>query len=469
MINISDYPEIERVITFFEEISRIPRGSGNTGKIAEYLYNFGRSRGLESYRDAFDNVVIKKPATKGLEDRPAVIIQGHSDMVLAKEPSVTLDLEKEGLLIYRDGDFLKARGTTLGADDGIAVAYALALLDSSDIPHPALECVFTSDEETGLTGAMNIDPAILSGRMMINIDSDDEGVFTVGCAGGARVDITLPIKRKKNYKPAYKLTLSGLLGGHSGVDIDKKRDNAIKVILGLLFALRDIEVSSILGGEADNAIPREACAVFASEKEPDTEELSLLLSEMCPSEAPKITVEPAEAETVIDTSSDAMLFSLLAALPTGVYKMSEDIEGLVETSSNLGICSLSESEFSATVSVRSSIEKEKEELIGIIRERAEELGASVSVRGSYPGWAYKKESALRDAMIECFKKMYKKEPKVVMIHAGLECGLFSDKLDGLDCVSIGPDNFDIHTPKERLSLPSAARVWQFLINLLENI
>ncbi len=469
MIDISDFSDIASVMRFFEEITRIPRGSGNTDLIADYLYNFGKERSLETVRDEYNNVIIKKAATAGYEDRPALILQGHSDIVCEKEPWCETDMTKEGVEIYREGDFIKARGTTLGADDGIALAYALAILDSDTILHPRLECVFTTDEETGLAGAMNIDPSLISGRMMINLDSGDEGVFTVGCAGGARVDISLPVTRKAAAGGFYKLSVTGLLGGHSGVEIDKGRTNAVKAMLGLLFSLGDIEIASLYGGNADNAIPREAYAVFASETKPDEKALSELLSEICVGEEPVLTLESAEECKVIDDMSAVKLLSLVAAVPSGVYKMSEDIEGLVETSSNLGICSLSEESFNLTVSVRSSAEKEKEALIERIKEDAEVHGASVSVRGSYPGWAYKKDSALRGRMIESWRNVLGGEPEVIMIHAGLECGIFSDKLPSLDCVSTGPNHFDIHTPKERLSLSSTARVWKFLLDVLKNI
>ncbi len=466
MIDISDFPEISGVIGFFEQISKIPRGSGNTSLIADYLYNFGLSRGLESHRDGFDNVIIKKPATAGLEDRGTVIIQGHSDMVIAKESGVCRDLTREGVEIFREGDLIKAWGTTLGGDDGIAVAYALALLDSSDIPHPALECVFTSDEETGLIGAKNIDGSLLSGRKMINIDSDEDNVFTVGCAGGARVDITLPIKRTAPCGSFYKLTVSGLLGGHSGVDIDKGRANAIKLLTGLLFSLGEIGLCEIRGGEADNAIPRNAYAVFCSECEPDISALRNLASEMCPGEEPRISVEACDGGDILDTESECFAMSLLAALPSGVRRMSEDVSGLVETSSNLGVCKSSADSLSLTVSVRSSVNQQRDGLITEITDLAQDPGAAVSVRGEYPGWAYKKDSSLRDSMIESYERLFGSSPRVVTIHAGLECGLFSDKLEGLDCISIGPNNYDIHTPKERLSISSSAKIWRLLLDVL---
>ncbi len=470
MINLSDHPEIGSVIGFFEEISKIPRGSGNTDKIAEYLYNFGKKRELYTVRDSFNNVIIKKDATKGRENRPTLVLQGHSDIVAEKEPFCDIDMENEGVRIYRDGDFIKADGTTLGADDGIALAYALAILDSKDIAHPALECVFTSDEETGLTGAMNIDPDEICGRMMINLDSGDEGVFTVGCAGGARADIEFKMKRSEAAGHCYKLSLEGLIGGHSGVEIDKGRSNAIKVMGELLSSLSEVRLTELYGGNADNAIPREAYAVFFSEEEPNEEMLDSFAKGLTPGESAIVRCEGAKApKNALTDESTGRILSLIRSIPTGVYKMSEDICGLVETSLNVGVCKLCEECFNLTVSVRSSKGEEKRKLLDIVKEKALALGASVETRGDYPGWAYKKESALRDIMKESFIRVIGKEPKIIMIHAGLECGIFSDKLPGLDCVSTGPNHFDIHTPKERLSLSSTERVWKFLLDVLENI
>ena len=429
MIDVADYPKISRVIGFFEEITKIPRGSGNTDKIASYLYSFGKERGLESYRDGFDNVVIKKPATKGYEDRPTLVIQGHSDIVAEKEPDCEIDMEKEGVSVYRDGDFLKAKGTTLGADDGIALAYALALLDSDDIPHPSLECVFTSDEETGLTGAMNISPELILGRVMLNLDSGDEGVFTVGCAGGMRVDIALPTEKEFFGGMAYDISLTGLIGGHSGVEIDKGRANALKIIAAIISSLPEARLISIHGGNADNAIPREAYCRIASSSPVDPEAIRTVAEPMFCGEDGRIEIkETATTGKVLTKDSEKKILALLTDIPTGVYKMSEDIEGLVETSLNVATCECCEDSFSLTVSIRSSKGNEKAALYGKVKDIAAERGATVLTRGEYPGWEYKKDSLLRDVMCRVWKRMYKNDAEVVMIHAGLECGIFSDKL-----------------------------------------
>ena len=470
MINVSDFPTIERVIGFFEEITKIPRGSGNTKMIADYLSSFARERGLKYVYDEYDNVIIYKNATKGFEEKPTVVLQGHTDIVCEKEPWCEIDMEKEGVRIFRDGDFIKADGTTLGADDGIAIAYALALLDSKDIPHPSIEAVFTSDEETGLTGAMNIDGERINGRIMLNLDSGDEGVFTVGCAGGVRADISLPIEREKSSARAYKISVEELLGGHSGVEIDKGRKNAIKLLSELLSTIPSVKLSDLFGGNADNAIPREAYAVILAEEEPDKEALSKMATKLAQKEPIRFKIEVCEIpESVMNESTTRNILSLIQKLPTGVYKMSEDIEGLVETSSNVGVAHTGDDTFELTISVRSSKAVEKKELLEKIVAIAKEHGAGIDTRGDYPGWEYKKDSHLREVMRKSWKKLYKEEPKIIMIHAGLECGIFSDKLEGLDCVSTGPDHFDIHTPKERLSLSSTEKVWSFILDVLKNI
>ena len=470
MLNISDHPEISRVIGFFEEITKIPRGSGNTDKIATYLYSFGKERGLECYRDDFDNVVIKKPSTQGYESRPTIVLQGHSDIVAEKEPNCKIDMETEGVCVFREGDFLKADGTTLGADDGIALAYALALLDSTNIPHPRLECVFTSDEETGLTGAMNISPDLISGRMMINLDSGEEGVFTVGCAGGLRADISLGIERTVSSERTYEISIKGLTGGHSGVEIDKGRANALKIMASVLSNFSNPKLIELSGGNADNAIPREALCRVALQNPPDEKAILELAKSLFNKENGSIKIrEVTQAKPALTSESTERVIRLLSDIPTGVYKMSEDIEGLVETSLNVATCEMDNGKFSLAVSIRSSKDTEKAALYETVRKIASSIGATVSSRGEYPGWEYKNDSPLRALMCKTWKKLYDREPEVVMIHAGLECGIFSGKLSGLDCVSTGPDHFDIHTPKERLSLSSTERVWRFLLEVLKEI
>ncbi len=471
MLNIPEYKDAERVFYFFEEISKIPHGSGNTGKIADYLVNFAKARGLEYARDEFDNVVIRKGAVAGYENRPAVVLQGHLDMVAEKVPGSLIDMESEGLEIYRDGDFLRARNTTLGGDDGVAIAYALALLDSSDIPHPDIECVFTSDEETGLIGAVNIAPEMVGGRLLINIDSDEEGIFTVGCAGGMRSDAVLNIKREEeSERRVISLTLGGFKGGHSGVEIDKGRENAIKVIFTVL-AECGARLISVSGGNADNAIPRTCDVKIVADKTALTTALERAKARHaeCEPDICYTVSESYERVSLLTAESSQKAIDLINELPSGIIAMSKDVPGLVETSLNLGIIRLEGDRLSASFSVRSAKGEEKARLGKRLEGIAKKYGAEYSERGHYPAWEYREDSHLRDVMIDVYKKMYGKAPEVVIIHAGLECGILSEKLEGLDSVSIGPDNFDIHTTEEHLSISSTARVWDFLKNVLKEI
>ena len=474
MINISDHKSIEKVVRFFEEFSAIPHGSGNTSMIADYLVDFAKKRNLDYYRDNADNVVIRKAATKGYEDRPCVIFQGHLDMVAEKKPEADIDMTKDGLKLYRDGDFLRAENTTLGGDDGVALAYALAVLDSDDIPHPDFEAVFTSDEEIGLLGAVAIDPTAIKGRLLINIDSDEEGVFTVGCAGGMRSDVTMPIRRTECNSNSYRVKVSGFKGGHSGVEIDKGRVNANKALIEIISNIGEISIKDIHGGNADNAIPRESECIFSSDVD-HTTLINKLGDEM---KAKYADIEPdisVELEKVENTTAgvcveDSMrLISLIDKLPSGIIAMSSDVEGLVETSLNMGILKINGDNAEISFSVRSAKGNEKQKLGDRLEIVAKEHGASYSTRGEYPAWEYKKDSHLRDVMKKVYEDMYQASPEIVIIHAGLECGIFSEKLEGIDCVSIGPNNYDIHTTEERLSLSSFERVWEFLLRVLREI
>jgi dipeptidase D len=473
MLDFSDFPSSEKALIFFEEFSKIPRGSGNTKAIADYLVKFAQNRGLEFYRDSSDNVIIKKPATAGYEDHPGVIIQGHTDIVALKEPGCSINMDKEGLALYRDGEYLRAKGTTLGADDGVAIAYAMAILDSSDIAHPDFEAVFTSDEEVGLIGAVALDGSQLSGRVMINVDSDVEGVFTVGCAGGLRTDMTLSTKREISSDKLYKISVSGLLGGHSGMEIDKGRLNAIKILFEILALCDSPRIFSLSGGNADNAIPRSAECVFTAEN------ISYVLSSVLPDVLLKyrkaeadisVSLEESTLSGDVITKEDTRrIIDATLEIPSGVYSMSQEIEGLVETSSNLGIIKASENEAVISTSLRSSKNSEKEALKQKIRKIAKKHSATLSERGEYPAWEYKPKSYLSDVMKRVYERLYNKSPEIITIHAGLECGIFSEKIEGLECVSIGPDNFDIHTTEEHLSISSTVRVFEYLKEVLKEI
>ncbi len=473
MFNFSDFPASEKALGFFEEFTKIPRGSGNTKAIADYLVSFANERGLDVIRDSSDNVIIRKRATKGFEDRPGVIIQGHTDIVALKDPSCDINMEKEGPRLYREGDYLRANGSTLGADDGVAMAYALAILDSSEIEHPEIEAVFTSDEEVGLLGATALDASNIRGRLLINIDSDEEGIFTAGCAGGARVDIKYTAKPKTHIGRIYTLKIGGFKGGHSGVEIDKNRKNAIKCLAEILSKLDEVRIGKTISGSADNAISSDALVMFVTKS--SILEISNVINDAknnlpeCENEARFNIDMNISSAKLFSLEDSAKIISLINSLPNGVTRMSEDIAGLVETSLNMGVLDINDKAAELTISVRSAKGEEKKKLIERVKDISREFGAEVSVRGEYPAWEYRKDSHLRDVMCRVYQEMYGKEATVVTIHAGLECGIFSDKINGLDCISIGPDNHDIHTPDERLSLSSFNRVYEYLINVLKNV
>lgn len=474
MLNVSEYPRAKKVFEFFEEICKIPHGSENTDGITKYLIDFAKERGLSYFCDGANNVIIRKPATLGYEKRPSIVFQGHTDMVADKTPECKIDMMREGLDIYRDGDFIRARGTTLGGDDGVAIAYALAVLDSNDIPHPDFEALFTSDEEIGLIGATALDTDNLNGRLMVNIDSDAEGIFTVGCAGGIRMDAIKTHTQKENL-PLMKLSVGGLLGGHSGVEIDKGRINAIKEVAKILAECDSIKLCELKGGNADNAIPRDAYATFYA----PSEFKEMLIEKIIPAAEKEYRLtEPDAKVTLIDTNTSGevlsvedtkCILSFTNSLPSGVLAMSSEIEGLVETSMNLGIIDVSCGKAALCASVRSSKEDKKNEVRENVKSLAKKFGFSVGERGDYPAWEYKRDSYLREVMREVYCELYSKEPEIITIHAGLECGIFSNKMPTLDCVSIGPDNFDIHTPEERLSISSTVRVFEYLKALLSRI
>lgn len=470
MLNFSEYRSAEPVFYFFEEISKIPHGSGQTDKIADYLVKFATERGLFVKRDSANNVIIRKNATRGYADRPTVIIQGHTDMVLAKTADCAKDLSCEGLDLYRDGDFLRARGTTLGGDDGVAVAYALALLDSDDIPHPELEVVLTSDEEIGLLGAVALETKDLHGKILINVDSDDEGVFIAGCAGGVRIDTKICARTEKKVTDGVRVAISGYKGGHSGGMIHKPHANAIKV-LGELVSILDCEVGALKGGNADNAIPRDAeCVVHGTSPEAVREACARMREKYASVEPTGVyeVTEGIEAELYSPEVSKRVI-ELICEEPNGVMAMSEEIAGQVETSLNMGILECDDDAITVSFSLRSAKGVKKEELATRVTKIAESKGAVCDAHGAYPAWEYRKESPLRETICKVYKKMYGTDAKVVTIHAGLECGIFSDKIDGLDCISMGPDNRDIHTTEEHLSISSTARVWEFLKEVLKNI
>ena len=472
--------EPKRVFYYFEELCKIPHGSGNTKQISDYLVSFAKEHGLEYVQDEMNNVVIYKPATEGYEDAPAVILQGHMDMVCEKRPDVDHDFTKDPLNISVKDGYVTANGTTLGGDDGIAVAYGLALLESTELAHPALEVLITVDEEIGLLGAEGFDCSALKGKRLINLDSEAEGSLWISCAGGLSGISTIPVQRveAEGQKTAVKIT--GLMGGHSGAEIDKKRANANVLMGRFLYSLQQetaYEIISLAGGQKDNAITREADAELLVEDinsvKACAEKLQKGFREEYAGTDEGITVEitdlgVASAKVLHPTSREKVLFFLME-VPFGIQKMSGSIDGLVETSTNIGIVKLGEDEFLGSSSVRSSVEAAGAALSDKICYLTEFLGGEYTVQGAYPAWEYRKDSPLRDQMVEVYEEMYGEKPNVVAIHAGLECGLFYKKIEGLDCVSLGPNMKDIHTSEEVLDVASTERVWKYLVKVLESL
>ena len=472
----------ESVFRFFEEICGIPHGSGNVDGISDYLVSFAKERNLAYIQDELKNVIIIKPATVGYEDEPAVILQGHMDMVAVKKPELSIDMTKEGLDVKIDGDNIYAEGTSLGGDDGIAVAYGLAILDAEDIKHPGLEVVFTVDEEVGMDGARGIDLSTLTGKRLLNLDSEEEGIFLTSCAGGARMNTYLPVPLCEKKGVMFRISVEGLQGGHSGAEIHKERGNANCIMGRLLYRLTEkipVYLKSMEGGLADNAIPRQTVAVILVDEE-NTEKLKeclLAVEEEIKAELAtkdknfQITAVCMDEESTIcaDAESTAHMAAYLVALPNGVQAMSADVEGLVETSLNLGIMKYDETEQELCLefSVRSCVDSAKRALMDKVVAATELAGGSAGISGDYPGWAYRVESPLRDKMVKVYEEMYGTKPELMAIHAGLECGILAAKIEGLDCISFGPDMKNIHTTEETLSISSTKRVWEYLVKLLE--
>ena len=465
------------VFQYFEDICGIPHGSRNTKMISDYLVEFAKIHGLRYIQDEVDNVILFGEGTCGMENHAPVILQGHMDMVCEKDADCNIDMEKEGLDLYHDEYRIGAKGTTLGGDDGIAVAFSLALLADKSIPHPPLEVIITVDEEIGMLGADAIDLSMLKGRTLINLDSEEEGVFTVSCAGGTRATISMPVERRTVYGPCIRLSVSGLQGGHSGAEIHKNRANANKVMgefMSRIQKLMPLCLTSFAGGSKDNAIPRTcqatlvAMGIHLERINTIAQELEAEIKEKY--DEPEVSIQAFDVDALggnsLTTEATAQVISLLCAIPNGVMAMSQDIEGLVQTSLNWGVAKLGD-RFTVTSSVRSSVNREKEELLDRLKKMAEFYNATYSQMGDYPAWEYKKDSKLRDTMVRIYQEMFQKDPEVVAIHAGLECGLLGEKLPGLDCVSIGPQMHNIHTSRETLEIASTERTWNFLLEVLK--
>lgn len=496
--------EPKKVFEYFEAICNIPHGSGNTLAISNYLADFAKTHELDHVQDSSNNVIIYKKGTDGYEQSAPVILQGHMDMVCVKDESCTLNLETDGLSLCLEKGLLHANGTSLGGDDGIAVAMMLALLDAEDIPHPPLEAVFTVDEEIGMLGAAALDYSLLSGRTMLNLDSEEEGYLLVSCAGGATAICRLPVRLEtppENIRQNYtrmRIRISGISGGHSGMEIIKQGANANQLLGRLLYDASKqtpLFLCRLEGGSKDNAIATEAFADVYVEKTNGTDAIyactqtserifrheyrytdpAISITQEClPDTGTEDIPAAEEAISVMDLTSTRNVIAMLFNLPNGVIKMSQDLPGLVQTSLNFGILNTDilqkhSGMVTCSFSVRSSTESEKDALLAQLECLTQAFGGSVSVSGNYPAWEYKKDSELLPLMTEVYQELFGAKPVVQSIHAGVECGLFCEHLPGLDCVSYGPDMKDIHTSRETLDIESVKRTWNYTLEILKRL
>ena len=459
--------EPKAVFEYFEEISNIPRGSGNEKEISDYLLNFGKSLGLESIQDKALNVIIKKPGTKGYENAPTVIIQGHMDMVCEKNNGVEHDFEKDPLKLRIVDDYIYATDTTLGADNGIAVAYAMAILASNDIPHPPIEVLITTDEETGMSGAMAI----------------EEGYLLVSCAGGVRSTGTINIEKQDiKDKALIKINISGLKGGHSGMDIIKERGNSNKILGRVLKGLsREVKfnIISLNGGSKNNAIPREAEAIISTSINDEETVMNVIknwndiIASELRAQDPGVKIEGSIAsenlEKEFTDESTSKVLDLLYLYPNGINSKSVDIDGLVESSTNLGVLTTNDTTVEFDSAIRSSVPSLKEEIVLRSKTIVELLGGEFTTTSDYPAWQYNPDSQIREICQRVHKELYGKEAEIVAIHAGVECGLFNEKLGNLDMISFGPNLYDVHTPDEHMSISSVKNCYEYLKAILKEI
>ena len=473
----------QAVFHYFEQMTKIPRESGNEAAISEYLVNFAKEHNLDYVQEPCKNVIITKPATPGYEDAPRVILQGHMDMVCVKDDELDFNFETDALPIYVDGDWLRTKGTTLGADNGIAVAMSLAILADETLEHPALTVLVTTEEETGMDGVMALDPSNVPGDILINIDSEEEGVALASCAGGVRNSLKLPIEWTEVDAAgltSYEIVISGLKGGHSGIEINKCRANANKLMGRLLHYIQDlnVSVSSIAGGEKMNAISKRAILniTLAQEQsealESKVKDFEIMVRAEFETADPGISVVTTKKDTVtkVFTKETAQnLMYILQLIPYGPQTMSANIPGLVESSSNIGVVEMDENEIEFNSAIRSSVSSLKREINHRIQAIANLTGATMELIADYPEWEFETESKVREIMKDVYQEMFGKELEVSAIHAGLECGFLSQKLGKIDMISIGPDITGAHTPKESLSIPSTERVNNFLCDVLKAI
>ena len=477
-MNLNDLQPKE-VFRYFYEICRIPHGSYNIDAISDYLVAFAKERNLKVRQDELKNVIIWKDATEGYEQEETIILQGHMDMVAVKDAESDIDLEKDALrLNFKDG-CLYAEATSLGGDDGIALAYALAILASDSISHPALEAVFTVNEEVGMDGAIGIDLSDLQGTRLLNIDSEEEGVLLTSCAGGMRVHGVLPVTRIPLDGECIEITLSGLKGGHSGAEIHHGRANANHTMGRILSELSkkvSFNIVSVSGGEKDNAIPLYAETILAVKNQDmdlikaELEVVEAILNKEYAGKEENVLITlrkvTTDVQIMADEKSTKAMYEYLCAVPDGVIAMSGLNPGFVETSLNLGVLKLTEAGMEADYALRSSVEESKLYLRDRVDMITRAFGGTCEFSGDYPGWEYRAVSPLREKMIRVYEACYGSSPEVTAIHAGLECGILLKKKPELDCISFGPDIYDIHTTKERMPVDSVKRTWEYLLALL---
>jgi len=457
----------------FEDLNAVPRGSKKEDRVIAFAKAFGESLNLPTHVDPVGNVIITKPATSGMEDRKTVILQSHLDMVHQKNSDTDFDFDTQGIQMYIDGDWVRARGTTLGADNGMGVAAIMTLLASNDIAHPALEALFTVDEETGMTGAMNLEKGILKGQILLNLDTEDDDEFSVGCAGGIDTNTRMQFdEHAVNDGFGFKLTVNGLKGGHSGVEINLERGNANKIMNRLMYK-EDIRIVEINGGSLRNAIPRESFATVVASSQSYADDLKQKIADLkaeFAAEDPWLNVDieaialPAKALSAEDSQR---ICATLYACHSGVFKMSRVIEGLVETSSSLARVIVKDGLFETKSLQRSSLESGKMDVAYTVAAPFVLLGSEIEQGGSYPGWAPNPQSEIMDVMVAKYSEMFGEEVKVNVIHAGLECGLLGVRYPGLDMISFGPTIRGPHSPDERVSIKSVQKFWNFLVEVMK--
>lgn len=467
----------------FADLNAVPRPSKKEDRVIAFMKDFGNSLGLETFEDEIRNVIIRKPATAGMENRKPIVLQGHLDMVHQKNNDTVFDFDTQGIDMYVDGDWVRARGTTLGADNGLGVATIMAILESKDIKHPAIEALFTIDEETGMTGALNLKGGILQGEILLNLDTEEDDEIDIGCAGG--IDVTASRGYNEEETPedsvGYSITVKGLNGGHSGMDIHKGLGNANKIMNRLLFDGFEnfgLQISEISGGSLRNAIPRESVAkvivagMYDEAFAFDMQEIINDIKTEFKTTEPNLTIEIVKADLpskVMDLGVQEGLIRSIYAAHNGVYRMSADMADLVETSNNIARVIVKDGEISIQNLTRSSVETSKFDLANALRSAYELFGCEVTLTGSYPGWTPNVNSQILDVLVNIYEKQNNEKPKVVACHAGLECGILGTNYPDMDMISFGPTIHGAHSPDERASISSAQKYWKFVLEILENI